>query len=287
MTHDLTNQGQTYPLKFNDDGSLSFFWFDAHEENYGADIYLFGKVWQPEIKSFVSCSLKVQGMERTVFVYPKVKNGSQRQTMSEEEENLLKQSMIIEFNTLRATQFKKITKFKCKFVSRKYCFERPIPHGEHKFLKIKYSATEPPLPQSLRGNTFECIFGAQQSMLELFILKRKIKGPCWLKIKKPVKNNQFKLTWCKHEVYINDPKDVEITIDELNRESPPLTCLSFSLKTARSPDNTNEVAMISCLVQNQVNQDGPTKDNSQIQRFSLVRRLQSNPWPFDLQQRLK
>jgi hypothetical protein len=21
-----------YPLKFNDDGSLSFFWFDAHEE---------------------------------------------------------------------------------------------------------------------------------------------------------------------------------------------------------------------------------------------------------------
>ena len=124
-------------------------------------------------------------------------------------------------------------------------------------------------------------------MLELFILKRKIKGPCWLKIKKPVKNNQFKLTWCKHEVYINDPKDVEITIDELNRESPPLTCLSFSLKTARSPDNTNEVAMISCLVQNQINQDGPTKDNSQIQRFSLVRRLQSNPWPFDLQQRLK
>jgi DNA polymerase alpha subunit A len=154
------NQHQQYPLKFNDDGTLSFYWFDAHEENYGADIYLFGKVWQPETKSFVSCSLKVQGMERTIFVYPKVSSGSQRQTMSEEEETALKQSMIMEFNNMRANQFKRITKFKCKFVSRKYCFEMPIPHGEHKFLKIKYSATEPPLPATLKGDTFECIFGA-------------------------------------------------------------------------------------------------------------------------------
>lgn len=45
--------------------------------------------------------------------------------------------------------------------------------------------------------------------------------------------------------------------------------------------------MISCLVQNKINQDGPTNDNTQIHRFSLVRRLTSYPWPFDLQQRLK
>lgn len=195
--------------------------------------------------------------------------------------------MIVEFNTLRATQFKKITKFKCKFVSRKYCFEMPIPHGEHKFLKIKYPATEPPLPPTLKGNTFECIFGANQSMLELFILKRKIKGPCWLTIRNPTKNTQFKPTWCKHEVLINDPKQVEITLEDRNRQSPPLTCLSFSLKTARSADNTNEIAMISCLVQNKINQDGPTHDNSTMQRFSLVRRLENKPWPFDLQQKLK
>jgi DNA polymerase alpha subunit A len=40
----------------------------------------------------------------------------------------------------------------------------------------------PPLSSNLTGNTFECIFGANQSILELFILKRKIKGPCWLTI---------------------------------------------------------------------------------------------------------
>ena len=52
-------QNFDYPLKLNDDGSLSFYWFDAHEENYGADLYLFGKVWQPEVNSFVSCALRI------------------------------------------------------------------------------------------------------------------------------------------------------------------------------------------------------------------------------------
>lgn len=41
---------------------------------------------------------------------------------------------------MKQNQFKKIRDFKCKFVSRKYAFEMPIPHGEHKFLKVKYSA---------------------------------------------------------------------------------------------------------------------------------------------------
>ena len=37
------------PLPLNPDGSLSFFWIDAHEEQQGNEIYLFGKVWQPQI----------------------------------------------------------------------------------------------------------------------------------------------------------------------------------------------------------------------------------------------
>jgi DNA polymerase alpha subunit A len=77
-------------LEFNKDGSLSFFWFDAHEETYGSDLILFGKVWQPQTKSFVSCSLKVNGMERTVFFYPKGE-------VTAENENDVKKNMIMEF----------------------------------------------------------------------------------------------------------------------------------------------------------------------------------------------
>ena len=104
---------------------------------HGAEVFLFGKVWQPEINQFVSCTLKVNGMERAVYLYPKqVSEGP----MTPEQETAMKQSMIMEFTQLQQTQFKRIRAFKCKFVDRKYSFEMPIPHGEHKFLKIKYSA---------------------------------------------------------------------------------------------------------------------------------------------------
>jgi len=101
-------QNFEHQIKANEDGTLSFYWFDAHEENYGADIYLFGKVWQPEVKAFVSCSLQVKGMERTLFALPKIKNNKARGSLSEEEEKVQQQSMILEFNNLRKNRFKNI-----------------------------------------------------------------------------------------------------------------------------------------------------------------------------------
>ena len=60
MLMDARNQPMStadQPLPLNADGSLSFYWLDAHEENYGADIFLFGKIWQPEVNQFVSCAI--------------------------------------------------------------------------------------------------------------------------------------------------------------------------------------------------------------------------------------
>ena len=37
------------PLPLETDGTLQFFWIDAHEEQGGAEIFLFGKIWQPEL----------------------------------------------------------------------------------------------------------------------------------------------------------------------------------------------------------------------------------------------
>ena len=164
----------------------------------------------------------------------------------------------------------------------------PITHGEHKFLKIKYPAENPPLPSNLTGNTFECIFGTNQSMLELFLLKRKIKGPCWLKIKdfQRLKSNDFKHTWCKQQIHLATPSNVYYELEDINKASPPMTCLSFSLKTTRSQNNTNEIAMISCLVNNEIKQDGPT-DSKKMQQFTIMRKLDRKPWPFDMQQKLK
>jgi DNA polymerase alpha subunit A len=99
-------------------------------------------------------------------------------------------------------------------------------------------------------------------MLELFILKRKIRGPCWLNIKNVqlIGNvNDYRATWFKQECFINDPKYVDCSrLEDINRPSPPLTSITLSIKTTRSIDNTNEIALISFQINDNVNQDGPT-----------------------------
>lgn len=73
-------------VPYNQDGSLSFYWYDAHEENFGAEIFLFGKVFQKETGKFVSCALRINGMERVVYALPKIKGNKNRESLSAEEE---------------------------------------------------------------------------------------------------------------------------------------------------------------------------------------------------------
>ena len=100
--------------------------------------------------------MKVDGMERTLYAIPKCKKA--RSTLSAEDENKLITNVYTELEDIRKRRFKDISLFKCKGVRRKYAFETPLEHGEHKVLKIKYPATMPPLPANLTGTTFEAIF---------------------------------------------------------------------------------------------------------------------------------
>ena len=54
---------------------------------------------------------------------------------------------------------------------------------EAEYLKVVYSAEFPALPSDLAGRSFKRVFGATQSCMELFLLKRDLMGPCWLNIK--------------------------------------------------------------------------------------------------------
>ena len=45
---------------------------------------------------------------------------------------------------------------------------------------------DPTLTNNLSGATFSHVFGTNTSALELFLIKRKIKGPCWLEIRNAI-----------------------------------------------------------------------------------------------------
>jgi DNA polymerase alpha subunit A len=92
----------SYPLPLNPDGTLSFYWFDAHEENN--ELYIFGKIYQPEVKAYVSCALKVNGMQREIYALPKLK-GKARATMSKEEEDRMVLNMMTELDDIRKKRY--------------------------------------------------------------------------------------------------------------------------------------------------------------------------------------
>lgn len=59
------------------------------------------------------------------------------------------------------------------------------------FFLVFVQAEMPQLPQDLKGETFSHVFGTNTSSLELFLMNRKIKGPCWLEVKNPRKENTY------------------------------------------------------------------------------------------------
>lgn len=101
--------------------------------------------------------------------------------------------------TSRTAERYKIQKFRARRVTKKYAFEPPTVPRESEYLEVRYSPEFPMLPANLKGATFSQIFGTHQSALENLLLAKRIKGPCWLKIKNPIKASP-PVSWCKFEV---------------------------------------------------------------------------------------
>jgi len=79
----------------------------------------------------------------------------------------------------------KITEFRNRPVSKKYCFELNDVPRECDYLEVLYPFSKAQLPFDLQGNTFSRVFGTGTALFERFVLDRKVMGPCWLQIVDP------------------------------------------------------------------------------------------------------
>ena len=83
-----------YKLPMEKDGSIKMFWYDAIEESFNIkpNVILFGKIYEPQSKSFLSISVIIQDIYRTVFILPKpqYENDDQIQKVYEEFEDLMR-----------------------------------------------------------------------------------------------------------------------------------------------------------------------------------------------------
>ncbi|KAJ1818574.1 DNA-directed DNA polymerase alpha catalytic subunit pol1, partial [Coemansia sp. RSA 2599] len=126
----------------------------------------------------------------------------------------------------------------------------------------------------------------------LLLLKRRMMGPGWLRIKDavPVADIHDKLSWCRHEFVLDDPKGIAAMQDEDVSQAqlprtPPITTMTLSLKTVvNHTTSANEVVAISVLVHRDSSLDDATPAaKRQGEQQTLVRPLAGVPMPADFE----
>ena len=218
------------------DELVNFYWIDAYEKHDGV-LYIFGKTFQNG--SLASCCVIINNMLRSLFFLP-------RETIVDSEQEVTLGDVHQEITQLAAIH--RIGKFGCKKVSRKYAFEIPDMPIEADYIKMVYPYSAPQLPRDLGGRSFSRIFGVATSALELFLIKRRIMGPCWLQFK-PSRTGSRNVSWCKIEMEVDEPKEIKPLLN--GPPPPPLSVLSLVIRTIVEPTSkTHEIVAASGLVFN-------------------------------------
>ncbi|GLU20032.1 hypothetical protein SLE2022_362500 [Rubroshorea leprosula] len=295
-------EGQS-DFELDADGSLPFYIIDAYEEQLrGANIgtvYLFGKVKVGS--AYQSCCVVVKNMQRCVYAIP--------DNAIFHNEEMLKLEKEAEESQISPSDFKRklqdvasglkneiaehllnfnVSSFSMAPVKRNYAFERSdIPVGENYVLKINYPFKDPPLPADLKGKTFCALLGTYCSALELFLVKRRVKGPYWLSISKfsscPAPQ---RVSWCKFEVIVDSPKDIKgSSSSKSTLEIPPVVVSAINLKTIiNEKQNINEIVSASIVCCRRAKIDTPMlplewKKPGMLSHFTVARKLDGGIFP--------
>ncbi|CAB4492189.1 unnamed protein product [Rhizophagus irregularis] len=266
------------PINDQSHNCYRLFWIDAVEK-FGI-VYIIGKVFNNESKTYISCCATVKNIHRNVFILPRQRKLDEHD--NETEIDVTMEDVSSEVNDIFKKKFRDFQVF-TKPVNRKYGFELPDIPTEAQYLKVTYPFTQDSLPRNLSGKTFTRAFGTNTSALELFILKRKIKGPCWLEIKDAIVETS-RISWCKLELVVDDPKKISILKESNFSEpikSPSLTTMSLSLRTIMNhKKQVNEIAAFSVRFYPKVPLDEavtPEKLQYPVQ-YSAIRQLNDKPW---------
>ncbi|KAJ3546934.1 hypothetical protein NM688_g5461 [Phlebia brevispora] len=244
-----------------EDGSLHFYWLDYFESD--GKVYFIGKTQDKRTNAWLSCCVTIENLQRNLFVLPR-----EYRVEEDEETGEMVDTDVVPSIADVYTDFDKVRKkvgiksWKAKPVKRQYAFsERDVPREETQWLKVVYGFDEPQIPNNVSSPNFIRVFGTNTSAFELLVLKRKIMGPCWLQVKKPVLEKKG-ISWCTVEATVADPKDINpFAESESNapKDVPPLTVMSLSVRTiVNHQENNREVVCATARTWPNMQLDDPT-----------------------------
>ncbi|XP_042829976.1 DNA polymerase alpha catalytic subunit isoform X2 [Panthera tigris] len=263
---------------------FQFYWLDAYEDQYTQPgvVFLFGKVWIESAKTHVSCCVMVKNIERTLYFLPR-ETKIDLNTGKETETLVTMKDVYDEFDEKIAAKYK-IMKFKSKQVEKNYAFEIPDVPEKSEYLEVRYAAEMPQLPQDLKGETFSHVFGTNTSSLEIFLMNRKIKGPCWLEVKNPQLLNP-PVSWCKVEAVALKPDLVNVIKDV---GPPPVVVMSFSMKTMQNAKtHQNEIIAVAALVHHSFELDKAPPQPPFQSHFCVISKPKDCIFPYAFKEDIK
>lgn len=270
------------PMTTNEKGDqvLRMFWLDAYEDPFRqpGTVYLFGKVWVESMKGHVSCCVAVKNIERKIYLLPREEKIDVKSKVRTGEAVTI-MDVYNEFNNEVTKKFN-ITQFKSRKVSKNYAFSLPDVPLSSEYLEVKYPASLGALPSTLQGATFSRVFGTTTNSLELFLIERRIKGPCWLDLcaPEPVKNPT---SWCKVEASLSKPELVMVHSGK-PIAPPPLVVSTINMRTVVNPKtHQSEIVMIGCLVHHQFHVDRPAPNPPFQEHFCAFTKPCDMPWPIN------
>ncbi|RNF03775.1 putative DNA polymerase I alpha catalytic subunit [Trypanosoma rangeli] len=254
------------PDKVSEGGTSSglFYWFDAKEQPHTSSepgtIILFGKLYEKkgaEVK-FRSCCVRVKNIFRCTFLHPR--------------EGSSDADVIKEINSVCQTHG--IGERRVRFVERYYAFDEPgIRREKNRWAKLRFPGKYPCFPAKGEFKHIQAVMGASRSLLELFLIKKKLMGPLYLHMKNLLVATD-RVSHCDVEYVVDSPKNIEV--DDTPRPSPPFTLASIQLHTQLDIKGvTNEVVAVSIAVYCGVNIDGGMKPEVS-ECFTGVRQLSSD-----------
>lgn len=269
------------PIARQPNGDVMMFWVDAHEVhvNGGQHLYLFGKVPVGSLDSgvFASVCVQVQGMERTLYVLPrKYKADRNGRSTSEPVKIVPDVHSEITAELLGRSQSNKSglgasrpssnlpSAIKAKKAVRACPFgDADAPREPTEYLKVKFpfSNFNKLIPES-SGATFSRVYGTKTSASESLCLKRKLKGPGWIRLSNCVPL-QARVSHAKYALSVPNPSDIAVAVDWSDRDAPPVSALCVNVKTVLNPrSGAHEIVMLAGVFIKEIPLSGPVRDGS-------------------------
>ncbi|XP_016991632.2 DNA polymerase alpha catalytic subunit isoform X1 [Drosophila rhopaloa] len=264
------------------DKQLRFWYWEAWEDptKLPGEVFLFGRTADGK-----SVCVRVQNINRVLYLLP-------RQFLLDPiSKETTKQKVTVadiykEFDSEVASELKLIS-FRSRKVSKNFAHHAigiEVPQTCD-YLEVHYDGKKPPpnLSAGKKYNSIAHIFGSTTNALERFLLERKIKGPCWLQVS-GFKVSPAPMSWCKTEVTLSEPKNVELLQDKGKpAPPPPLTLIALNVRTSMNPKTSrNEICMISMLIHNRFYIDRPAPQPAFNRHMCGLTRPAVVSWPLDL-----